>query len=505
MKKRRCKLFLPGLLLCCLAALLPVLMLCLPNMAEISFRDMLPYIGFMLLIGLLAWAAMNLMIRRRKGFAALTAALWLLVLLNVGRLVPVIHTVNSQIGIRVIGPAVLVFLAAMTFGLSRLKEELLRDAVKVLSLALAAVILTSAVTGFISGGEQPEEEAEGTVAATERIDVRSAENTSRPNIYWIVADEYAGFQELEKYYHYDNSPFYNWLREKGFTVSEGSYNWSSSTFSILRDILNLGYRGKEERDKHEIVADPDQRFWNVLRDLGYGLYEAESNNKFRLANRLREAAGDTAPRTADGDAVPNLLLQYSILYRWENAVIDCLIPSLSKASAREAILDVLEWAEDPEHYRTEEACFSFIYVQCPHAPFFFDSEGNPVPEEHQTDFKDHKYYLGQMNYISGRLQTVCDTIIREDPGAVIVLQSDHGMRQVPNITKLDQTNILNAVYFHGEPLDDIVDANALNTWITILNTQFNLDISPVEEKRLPDEYRKKQRDPEAEDPNGESA
>ncbi len=501
-KPSRKRLFLPGLILCALAALLPALMLYLPNTAEIPFGGMLPYFGIMLLLGLLAWGAMTLIVRKRKGFAALTAAVWLLVLLNAGRLVPVIHTVNPFIGIKVIGPVVLAFLAAVTFGLSRLKEETLRDIVKVLALALAAVILTSAVTGLIPKGEKPEQ-AETEAAAAGRIDVSPAEGAARPNIYWIVADEYAGFQELEKYYHYDNSAFAGWLRDRGFTVSEGTHNWSVDTYAILLGVMNLGYTDYNPSTRETVIADPDKPLWNLLRDLGYGLYEAESTNKIRLTNRLRNAAEDSAPRTVDGDAVPNLLLQYSILYRWEEKVISLLAPSLSKAGARDAILRVFEWAENPDHHGTDSPAFTFIYVESPHAPYLFDREGSPVPAEHQSDKKNQKYYLDQLVWVTGRLQAVCDAIISKDPEAIIVLQSDHGMRFVPNITKLDQTNVLNAVYFHGEPLDGVTDANVINTWISVLNTQFSLSIDRVKEKRLPDVYREEWRDPEAEDPNKE--
>ena len=63
------------------------------------------------------------------------------------------------------------------------------------------------------------------------------------------------------------------------------------------------------------------------------------------------------------------------------------------------------------------------------------------------------------------------------------------------------TNILNAVYFRGEEIGEIDGKNGLNTWIAVLNRQFSLGIPPVEERRLPDEYREDSRDPSREDPN----
>ena len=83
----------------------------------------------------------------------------------------------------------------------------------------------------------------------------------------------------------------------------------------------------------------------------------------------------------------------------------------------------------------------------------------------------------------------------------MVLQSDHGHRYVDNITWLDMTNVMNAVYFRGEKIEGIEDRNALNTWITVLRKQFHLDLPEVKEKRLKNEYRESHRNPAGEDPN----
>ena len=502
-----------GIILSCLAALLPAVMLYFPNMADIPLTGMLPYFAIMAGLGVLAWAFMYLVFRR-KGLAALTAALWLLVLLNVGRLMPLIHEKYPLLGFKVLAPVTLVFLALATFGLSRLKEEFLRDAARVAALALAAFILATAVPELLRGPRQEEDEvpsaeeaAETTETAAEgdlEIDLSPAEGTDRPNIYWIVADEYAGFDELNKYYHYDNTPFFDALREMGFTVSEHSYNWYPDTYTTLRDILSLHYTsspgGKAARKK--AVADVNLPMWRLLRKLGYRICEVESTNKFRLINRLKNGITDDTARTVSGSSVANLLLQYSLLYRYEDEILQVIAPQYAKSSMRNATLSVLGWAENPENFRPGGSpCFTVIYVKCPHAPFVFDRDGNETPYEVQKNVKDKQYYLDQLIYISGRLRKICETITDTDPDAIVVLQSDHGHRFVDNITWLDMTNVLNAVYFRGKPVEDIKDRNALNTWLTILREQFNLELPEAEERRMKNKYREQTRDPEAEDPN----
>ena len=488
-----------GIILCCMAALLPSLLLYFPNMDEIPFTGMLPFFGIMLAVGVLAWAGM-LLITRRKGLAAVAATLWLLVLLNVGRLVPYIHDYYPLIGLKVILPAVLVILAAVTFGLSRLKEEFLNDAVKVLCLALAAFLVTTAVPQFFRGSEPEEDPADAVVAA---YDLSPAEGTDRPNIYWIISDEYAGLDELSKYYHYDNSPFYDRLRAMGFTVSDNSHNWSSNTYNILLDTLNLRYvrAPKLIREKEEALSNRDLPMLAILRELGYEVCEAESTNKFHFTNRLKKEITDTSPRTADGKAVPNLLLEYSILYRYEKEILRRFAPELVAASGREAIENVFEWAQDPASMRLPGPNFTVIYVQSPHAPFLFDRDGNEVPDEKHLEKREKQYYLDQLVYVTGQLEQICKNILAEDPDSIVVLQSDHGHRFVANVTWLDLTNVMNAVYFRGEPLEGIQDRNMLNTWIAVLRKQFRLDIPEVDEKRMKNNYREDQLDPDSENPN----
>ena len=488
-----------GIILCCLAALLPAAMLYFPNMTEIPFTGMLPFFGIMAAAGVLAWAVMYLVFRR-KGLAAVAAAVWLGVLLNVGRAVPFIHDYYPLIGLKVILPAALVFLAAVTFGLSRLKEEFLNDAAKVLCLALAAFLLTTAVPQFFRG-EEPEEDPGEAVAA--EYDLTPAEGTDRPNIYWIISDEYAGLEELEKYYHYDNSPFYERLRAMGFTVSDTSHNWSSNTFNVLLDTLSLRYvrAPKLIREKEEALSNKDLPMLAILRKLGYEICEAESTNKFHFTNRLKKEIVDHSPRTADGKAVANLLLEYSILYRYENEILSRVAPELVAASGREAIENVFDWAENPESMRLSGPNFTVIYVQSPHAPFFFDRNGGNVPDDKVLEKKEKKYYLDQLVYVTGRLEKICGNILAEDPDSIIVLQSDHGHRFVANVTWYDLTNVMNAVYFRGQPLEGIEGKNMLNTWITVLREQFRLDIPEAEEKRMKNEYRADQVDPESENPN----
>src|SRR5438477_2808524 len=67
------------------------------------------------------------------------------------------------------------------------------------------------------------------------------ETCAKPDIYFILADEFAGNDELKNIFQYDNSAFENELKEKDFRVIGHSHsNYNLTPFS-LASILNMRY------------------------------------------------------------------------------------------------------------------------------------------------------------------------------------------------------------------------------------------------------------------------
>src|SRR3989338_4931855 len=66
-------------------------------------------------------------------------------------------------------------------------------------------------------------------------------NGGGPDIYYIMLDGYASSWSLREVYKYDNTPFLNALRDRGFfVVSKSRSNYPNTTFS-LPSMLNMDY------------------------------------------------------------------------------------------------------------------------------------------------------------------------------------------------------------------------------------------------------------------------
>jgi hypothetical protein len=98
----------------------------------------------------------------------------------------------------------------------------------VLNVAMAAPYLLSSPKGT------EETKQSETLAA-------SSSEASGRNAYWLLFDEYSSNYEFEEYLGFDNTPFTDWLEEKGFSVSYTSENESDKTAAITANIANLDY------------------------------------------------------------------------------------------------------------------------------------------------------------------------------------------------------------------------------------------------------------------------
>ena len=77
----------------------------------------------------------------------------------------------------------------------------------------------------------------------QEFDLKLPENP--PDIYFLVFDRYGGLKTLLKEYQYDNSPFYDELKKRGFEVNEESHSNYPRTMLSMASALNCEYLPEE--------------------------------------------------------------------------------------------------------------------------------------------------------------------------------------------------------------------------------------------------------------------
>jgi hypothetical protein len=129
--------------------------------------------------------------------------------------------------------------------------------------------------------------------------------------------------------------------------------------------------------------------------------------------------------------------------------------------------------------RNDRLASSFVYahLEMPHFPYFFDSSGHAYPEkvvfgpEMIRNKERFKNYIG---YTNRRLGALADNLLSSTNGkAIIIIQSDHGLNDIPGSKKNDAFRNYTAIYFPDRDYRLLPDTMSnVNTFRIIFNKYF---------------------------------
>jgi hypothetical protein len=324
-----------------------------------------------------------------------------------------------------------------------------------------------------------------------------------PDIYWILPDTYARADILADVFDYDNQPFIEELKERGFSVSpEAVSNYSTTALSVA-SILNMDYMqnlidGNLEDSSNWWLSRRllnENRLGRFLQARGYTTYSVATqydNISWRSDNRisrwwfLNYFEANLLPRTPI--QVVSRILGMSALHEHH------------RARTRFALDWVGEAADLPGPK------FVFVQVVTPHPPFIFGPRGEAVnppwryswaegmafewmqPGATKSDYIEG--FRGQVQYINRQLIETVDRIqARSKRPPVIVVMSDHGpasgewLSDLSHPSIIERFGILNALRLPDVAAAEIPeDFSAVNTFRFILNQYFDARLDMLEPK-----------------------
>ena len=326
-------------------------------------------------------------------------------------------------------------------------------------------------------------------------------NAPRPDIYFIVLDAHGRQDVLRQQYHYDNSPFIDHLRQKGFFVADRStsnYMWTEISVPAA---LNMRYLNDLPGDATAQTIEAEALIRNnalaaTLKTLGYRTVAFESAEKwlsldnsdvyYRISNHL----GFTP--------IQQLIVNTSALSRFGG---DYLRRSLSLDQfhlKRELLLSKL--AEMPRAIALPGPKFVFLHVMEPHTPFVFAADGSdPGPHAYGSIFDGlnpevtprqyREGYRAQAAFIDNQAALLVDKILASSKSPpVIVLIGDHGprsgIRPDPDDSTLHEClSNLTAVYLpHSHTAALYPQITPVNVFRVVLNHCFNAQLPLLPDK-----------------------
>lgn len=310
------------------------------------------------------------------------------------------------------------------------------------------------------------------------------DSCTKPDIYFIIFDGYAGSTALKDYWGYNNKDLDTFLVERGFYYAGNSTsNYNYTPFSI-GSILNMDFHKSTFRQKIDLLlyckgirTIENNLVCRTFQQLGYTIVNQSffpipgdephqnisylSNKRVilltpTLYNKFKTDIGwhfnQTAPLTTDGERIKNDR------------------PSVQQI--KNTYTRLLQLSDQPHN----QPVFVYTHFMLPHDPYFFDSTGRVTPESMWVNNTNKKEsYLSQLKYTNTLIKGIATHLQKAgNRPRVIIIQSDHGYRDYPaNLNNLEFKN-LNAIYCPDGQYAGLYDSiSSVNTFRFILHKYFN--------------------------------
>lgn len=408
--------------------------------------------------------------------AALATFLTLVIFLFFGYIHDMIKAVfpgSMVIGYRIVLPVFIVLIAGLAVFLRKRKPTLTRWMLYLNVLFLVFLVVDSCLLGFKILNDKK---------ANEVVVSSPCSNVSLPDIYLIIADEYSGLQHMRELYQFDNSPFQDSLKYRGFFVAnESRSNYDFTPFSVA-SIMDMDYL---KGDKEEIFSgDPaigfraifQNKFVALLKSWGYNFH---NYSIFNFEGSFTETPNSLIP------AEERLVLSSTLYSRFrKEAWMPLLLKMDSSGAARKLKYENLEYNQKVvkvlgQTAKTREKTPRFIYthLEMPHFPFYYNKDGIPYSYEalKKDSLQNDQAYLGYLQYANGELLKLADLIVKENQTPpIIILMSDHGRRHYLSVNdpKYRFMNLF-SIYIPDRNYSQFNDSvSAVNVFRTLLNNSF---------------------------------
>lgn len=331
----------------------------------------------------------------------------------------------------------------------------------------------------------------------------------RPDIYYIILDAYARADTLQTMFNYDNSPFLNFLENKGFSVAEKSRANYNQTWLALSSAFNLTYlnsfvgeHGMEENNRTPLKQlIQNNKVVPFLKHYGYKFVSFESGQSFTNM----KAADIPMPPRKDAEEVDEFHVTFlgstplpGFFYEVGRLIGE-------PKNAYQIHRDRINYAFDhlPDLAGKESPIFVFAHILGPHPPFVFGPNGEAIDPDRRYWIGDgtaffnkggtmEEYlnnYTGEVEYLNTRLKETIEKILtKSKTPPIIIIQSDHGSRLELDWLDADNTNfqeafsILSAFYLPNAKVQVPEGISPVNTFRLIFNTYFGTNYDLLEDR-----------------------
>mgnify|MGYP000873545221 CR=1 FL=1 len=482
-----------------IAAMLPLLTSTFPvifsyatNVSILQLKSLWGILLLLLAIALFCYLFFLILIKHKPFTSALATFVFLLFFLSYGsiygRLIALDFIVIQHLNFL---PLMIVLGFYASFFTSKLLDELAKKIWIILVSILGILFVMNLIKVVPTEFQKINQRAKSDI--NEQVTAGQSDSKHYPDIYWLVFDEFSGFDAMRDYFNYpDIDKFKLKLEELGFQVVEDSHSDSIQTLHQIATRLNYKKFSAELREVEYYELISENKVMSELKSRGYTtvVLDEVASGTFAYGGKTPIQADYLLHEELQGNkTTPAVIFNSFGIMVAEKTMLTPIVKYFKlDGEAIENHRDTVYFVAD-ELGRLDFPKPTFIYshLLLPHVPFLFNENGGYIEYYHQHDWN---YYLGQYKFTIKIILRTIETILKEfdltNP-PIIILQSDHGARNLANNESGEgillnfpgkyRTSILFAVYAPAcpdMPLKDGIDP--VNTFPLVFNCLFDMDI-----------------------------
>ena len=465
-----------------LFSLFPIMFFFQGNLHEIPFGDVIFPLFLSISITFLSWVILRKFIGSQR--SGLIISLIIMSFINLGNIRffisdnPTESLQSSVEGQILVSILLLVNVIGIIYFLKKHKLDAKTSIANVISMTMIGVLIFSITSFSITTAD------DNSLANLSDIPVQISDVENKPNIYFIILDEYAGFIQLKNDFNFDNSNFSIELEKRDFFVGTESFSNYPNTSLSVPSIMNMIYLdfipdklGKDSKNIRVVEKMINENnVMKILQSNGYKITTLDGvvgriSNTYLADITLCSSIFDINP-----DVRKNFALVYVPIVGLQDLVFNEVIRNKLECSFS-ALIDFNEDPKNPD--------FVVAHLRFPHSPYLYDSFGNSVSI---NDRGDKNAYLEQLKFANKKTLEMIDSIQERSSENIIIVISDHGYR--PYINWENPTiddyirgfNILDAYYLPGEEKHEKIAP--VNIFRTIFNLYLEMDYEILDDRQI---------------------
>ena len=302
----------------------------------------------------------------------------------------------------------------------------------------------------------------------------------KPDIYYIIPDEYPSNYALKQFFGFDNIEFLTFLETNDFHVVNNSFSNYPSTIQSLTSSLNMEYL-----DTITKGVDADSKNYHLLNELlsdnlvmkklssqGYDVVNIGSlwgpNGEFKnIKSNLCEF------KEVNRDSLSRQLIEKTIISYFYERYFEQL--------RRDQIICTYNEIELLSEEQNKPK-FIFVHILSPHPPYIFGPNGEhtiPGDSINSSSWNERNAHVNQVKFVNKNLIELIPKLLDSENKPIIILQGDTGSgyeidwKSPSDVTVIERMSNLNAVYFPNNDYSKIHDLTPVNTFRIIFNEYFD--------------------------------